>query len=106
VASERDGNTLIALIPSVHRACLTAVKLDRRVAALQTVEALRNYAAAHGGALPARLEELSETPAADDPSTGKPFVYRVAGNQVTLESPAPPGERAADAMRVEVTFVR
>jgi hypothetical protein len=106
LADARDGNPLIAIIPPVHRAYLTGVMLDRRVAALQTVEALRNYAAAHDGQLPAQLEELSETPAAPDPTTGKPFAYRVEGNQVTLESPAPPGERPTDAMRVEVTFVK
>jgi hypothetical protein len=106
IADERDSNTLIATIPPVHRAYFTGVKLDRQIAALQTVEALRNYAADHNGALPGRLEELSETPASDDPSTGKPFVYRVKANQVTLESPAPPGERPSDAMRVEVNFVK
>jgi hypothetical protein len=106
LADARDGNPLVAIIPAVHRAYLTGVMLDRQVAALQTVEALRNYAAAHDGQLPAQLEELSETPAAPDPTTGKPFVYRVQENHVTLESPAPPGERPTDAMRMEVTFVK
>jgi hypothetical protein len=106
-AAEEEGSSpLLALIPAVHPAYFTGVKLDREVAALQTVEALRNYAAAHDGKFPARLEELSETPAAADPSTGKAFIYQVKDNHATLESHAPPAQPPSQGLRVEVTLVK
>ena len=45
------------------------------------------YAAAHASEPPARLRDLTETPAPLDPMTGQPFAYRVESNQVTIEAP-------------------
>ena len=56
-------------MPTVSRAYLGGVKFDRQIAALQTVEALRNYAATHDGRLPANLTEMTDTPA---PRTRRP----------------------------------
>jgi hypothetical protein len=96
---------VLASIPSVNRAAMQFAKLDRQVAALQTVEALRAYAAANGGALPAKLEDITDTPPAVDPMTGKLFTYSVQGNVATLESPARgPGTLPRDELRVEITF--
>jgi hypothetical protein len=100
------SNPLLTLMPTVSLAYITGVKFDRQVAALQTVEALRNYAATHDGRLPANLTEITDTPAPADPTTGKPFNYRVEGDRVALESPPPKGRDARDGLRVEVTFVK
>ena len=59
--------------------------------ALQCIEAIRLYAAAHAGKLPARLEDITEAPAPLDPATGHPFIYEVVGDSATLSAPLPPG---------------
>jgi hypothetical protein len=61
--------------------------LDRRIALLRVIEALRLYAAAHGGTLPETLDQVTEVPVPDDPATGKPFVYRRAGSAALLHGP-------------------
>ena len=50
---------------------------DRQHAALTTVEAIRSYAAANKGKLPARLEDISETPVPENPATGRALRIRV-----------------------------
>jgi hypothetical protein len=57
---------------------------DRQLAALTAVEALRSYAAANDGRLPAGLDEVTETPVPTNPATGKPFEYRLADGVATL----------------------
>jgi hypothetical protein len=59
-------------------------RADRQVAALTVVEAIRSYASANNGALPKRLEDVTETPVPENPLTGAPFEYRVAGDSATL----------------------
>ena len=57
---------------------------------LRHVEALRLYAAEHDGTLPAKLSDIT-VPLPDDPFTGKPFRYEVAGNTAHLRGTPPPG---------------
>jgi hypothetical protein len=58
--------------------------VDRQLAALTAVEAIRSYAAANMGNLPARLEDVTETPVPINPLTGKAFEYRVENDVATL----------------------
>lgn len=99
---------LLACVPAVSRFAVQLARLDRQLAMLQTIEALRAHAAAHDGKLPASLDELdaAEMPAAQDPTTGKPFAYRVedGARRATLESPAPAGESPRMGLRVELTL--
>ena len=68
--------------------CLDAqMWLDRRVAALRVVEAIRLYAASHDGKLPEDLNQVTEVPVPDDPATGKPFEYRRDGAAAVLALP-------------------
>jgi hypothetical protein len=55
-------------------------RADRQRAAIVNVEAIRSYAAANAGKLPARLEDITETPAMENPLTGEPFEYAVNGD--------------------------
>ncbi len=64
------------------------LSLDRRIAMLRVIEALRLYAAAHGGALPESLDRITEVSVPADPATGKPFVYRRAGAAASFARPA------------------
>lgn len=60
-------------------------RTNREMAALQTVEALRHYASTHRGRFPQTLAEL-DLPVPDDPTTGKPFVYRLEQGTAIIES--------------------
>jgi hypothetical protein len=88
MAADRSLNTnpLMVLTPAVTRATEQFAKLERRRAVLQTIEALRSYAAGHGGKLPPSLDHLTDTPAPADPMTGKPFDYRLDGDVATLHA--------------------
>jgi tetratricopeptide (TPR) repeat protein len=74
-------------------------RLDRHVAALQCVEALRLYAGAHDGKFPDKLSDVTEVAVPEDPISKKPFVYHRTGSKAALEAPAPNGATAKDAMR-------
>jgi hypothetical protein len=67
-------------------------RLDRRLAALGCVEALRMHAA-RKGRLPAALADVTEVPAPPDPVSEKPFEYKVTGNVATLSAALPPGPK-------------
>lgn len=82
---------------------MRSVALDRELAAMQIVEGLRAYAAANDGQLPDSLEDLADTPAPLDPSTGQPFGYRVEGRTAVIESPLMAG--GGKELRYEVTVV-
>jgi hypothetical protein len=79
---EQPGNPfqVYGFEPTVRRFALA----DRQLAALTAVEALRSYASANGGRLPARLDEVKETPVPLNPATGAPFEYQVDGEAATL----------------------
>jgi hypothetical protein len=76
------------LMPALGRARFVAMMPDRRIAALRAVEAIRLHAAATGGSLPARLEDVRQAPIPLNPMTGEPFAYELQGNRAILSAPA------------------
>lgn len=78
-------------LPSLSRAAETFARVDRNVAALIAVEALRTYAAAHGGHLPAHLD-LADTPVPPNPRSGKPFDYQLNPDGSAILSDPEPAE--------------
>ena len=80
---------LIPMITYVHQ---NLGQLDRRIAVLRCIEAIRMYAAGHDGKLPGRLADITEVPIPCDPMTGKSFDYKVDGSRATLKAKLPPGE--------------
>ncbi len=96
------------VVPVIDKVVLARARTDRRFAALRCVEAVRLYAAAHGGKLPATLADVKEVPVPDDPITGKPFEYKVSGDRATLFGPSPIGDPrdAAYALTYELTLKR
>jgi hypothetical protein len=79
------------LLPSLRNVRAAQARLDREVAALRVLEALRLYAADHRGQLPKQLAEITQVPMPNDPITGKPFDYELRdGHAVLINSPAPP----------------
>jgi hypothetical protein len=91
-------------LPAIRRAWSAHARIDRRLAALRCVEAIRLYATAHGGKLPPTLADVKGVPVPADPYTGKPFAYRLANGAATLEGPPPAGEmaNAGNALRYEL----
>lgn len=87
-------------LESSHAAVrLMMTKLDRHVAALRCVEAMRLYAGAHEGKFPDKLTDITEVDIPVDPVNKKPFTYDRRGTQVFLEAAAPKGATARDAMQ-------
>jgi hypothetical protein len=78
----------------VRKVFAIRAQIDRRIAALRCVEAVRLYAAAHDGKLPASLDDIKETPIPDDPVTGKPFDYRLVGDRAFFSSTPMPDQPA------------
>ena len=77
-------------------------RLDRHVATLQCIEAMRLYAATHEGRFPKQLSDITQVPVPDDPVTHKPFIYSRTGAEAVLEGPAPEGAQAREAIRYEL----
>ncbi len=74
------------LLPAVRNVQMADVRMLRRLAILQAIEALRMHAAANDGKLPEKLDQIKVVPVPDDPGTGKPFEYRLEGPIATLIS--------------------
>jgi hypothetical protein len=88
------GNPLIRLlIPALVKVYHAQVRTERQVAGLRCAEALRLYAAAHGGKAPDKLAAITAVPLPIDPYTGKGFegFYLTRGGKGVLEVPPPPG---------------
>jgi hypothetical protein len=79
-----------------------AKRLDRTVAALQCLEAIRQYTQDHDGALPQTLDEIKVS-IPQDVLNGKPFEYTCTGTQAVLRSPRPEGEKTKIGLRLEIS---
>jgi hypothetical protein len=62
-------------------------RLDRHVAVLQCIEAIRLYAGSHDSMLPAKLLDVKDVDIPVDPVTAKPFSYSLSGSVAMLETP-------------------
>jgi hypothetical protein len=104
----RSGGRSLAylLLPAVGKVLTAPALLQREVDALRCVEALRLYAAAHDGKLPAELKDITEVPVPEDPVTGKPFEYRLSDGTATLSAPAVPWapEKWPNPIKYEITL--
>jgi hypothetical protein len=84
IGKSQPANPFLHSAPSLHKAVWAFAKTDRQLAALAAVEAIRSYAAANGGKLPAKTDDVTETPIPMNPATGKPFEYHVENGAATL----------------------
>jgi hypothetical protein len=83
LAADEPGNPFVPMV-EMDKVISRFARVDRQIAALTAVEAIRSYAAANGGNLPQHLGDITETPAPANPATGKPFEYRVENDSATL----------------------
>jgi hypothetical protein len=108
VGGERSGNGLFAdFLPQITKLCRARGQLERQIALLRHVEALRLYTAGHGGKLPAKLSDIP-VPLPVDPFSGKPFDYTVEGTTAHLrgESCSGEGSKARCKVHYEVMISR
>jgi len=64
-----------------------SLKIERQIALLQVVEAIRLHAAEHGS-LPPTLDAIKAVPVPHDPATGKDFGYKIEGERAILSIPS------------------
>ncbi|MFC1760506.1 hypothetical protein ACFL6U_00315 [Planctomycetota bacterium] len=82
------SNVFFTILPALDRAFFLQIRLDRHIALLRTLEALRMYAANHGGGLPDSLAAIEAVPVPHDPVTGRSFIYnRRDAQHARLEAP-------------------
>ncbi|WZP00824.1 hypothetical protein EP7_002478 [Isosphaeraceae bacterium EP7] len=83
-----------SMTTSIRSAHEFDAKLDRKVAALRVVEALR-LQAGRSGRLPGSLDEVTVVPIPTDPYSGKAFAYQLDGDTATLSGHVPNGQEAS-----------
>jgi hypothetical protein len=88
-----SDRTILArlLLPAVQSAYFAQLRLDRQIAGLRCVEAIRLHAAA-AGKLPTSSAEINVVPWPNDPATGKPFAITAEGDAVKIVAAVPAGQ--------------
>ena len=76
--------------------------IDRKIAALQGIEALRLYAGTHEGKFPDKLSDVTDNDIPNDPVTKKPFSYTSTGSEIVLQLDGTEGSEGRDAVRYEI----
>jgi hypothetical protein len=90
-AKLKAGIPFVSILPAIQSVFVVPVRTQRRLDVVQYIDAIRLYAADHGGKLPADLAAITEAPVPVDPATNKLLEYKVEGDTATLTAPAPPG---------------
>ena len=76
LAAEREIIPFASLLlPASTAAKEAETRLQWVMAGLRILEAMRLYAADHGGRWPDRLSDITEVPVPVNPYDGKPFLY-------------------------------
>lgn len=100
--------SFVKLVPPHGKIFSAPVSLDRHIACLRCIEAIRMYAASHQGKLPNALADITEVPIPIDPVTGKDFEYKRDGEKAILIGPTPKGETAtvANTLHFEIVMAK
>ena len=82
-SAENEGyNPFLSLLPELSWTRFTLVRGERHVAAMQAIEAIRDYAVNHDRQFPQALSGIKGLlPVPNDPATGQPFAYSVAADR-------------------------
>jgi len=93
-----------SLLPNMIRVRQAQGRLEQRIGMMRHMEAIRIYAAEHGGKLPEKLADIT-LPLPVDPFTGKPFRYQLDGETAHLRGTPPKGRgEAAFNLHYEITI--
>jgi hypothetical protein len=98
------GRLVWLFLPAIVKVGQAQNRVERRVALLRAVEALRMHAAANGGKLPGRLADVKVVPVPNDPGTGRPFEYEGGGQSATLTGRVPGEPLHQFGMRYRLTL--
>ena len=90
---------MITAVDSIHR---SHVRMQRMLAAVQTIEAIRMHAARNGNALPTSLHEISCVPVPKNPATDRPFVYVGNSDTGTLTLPLSDGVAYSNTFELSI----
>jgi tetratricopeptide (TPR) repeat protein len=90
------------LKPAHDRVRIQMSYVDRKIAALQCIEALRLYAGSHDGKFPQMLSDVTDIKTPVDPVTKKQFSYKSTGSEAVLELEGTEGSEGRDAVRYEL----
>lgn len=96
-AIKNEGMNLKEHEPALRMTRIIAKRLDNHLNALQVVEAIRNYAAAHDGQLPQVLSDIKDMEIPNDLVGKKAFEYHRTASGATLQSAIPEGGNERDA---------
>jgi len=103
---EEGANPFTALLPALNLTRLRLAQVDRSIAALRVVEAVRAYAAENDGRLPDSLDDVKGLPLPSDPVSGKPFRFERTPDGAVLRAPRVPAEQTSPSPRFEITVTR
>jgi hypothetical protein len=92
------------LLPAMQKVFDASYRIDRKLASLRCVEAIRLYAAAHQGKLPASLKDIEEVPVPADPFTGQPFGYTLTATGAVLTAPQLPEHPLYNTWSYEISL--
>lgn len=85
--------TLSALIlPAVSRVMEASPRMERRIAALRIIEAIRMQAA-RDKSWPDSIEKVTIVPVPSDPFIGGAFAFKKEGKKITITAKVPEGEK-------------
>ena len=88
--------------PALERIRKQMNHLDRKIAALQCIEALRLYAGTHYGKFPEKLSDVTEYEIPNDPVTKEPFLYKSTGTEAVLELKGTENSDGRDTVQYEI----
>ncbi|NBR06119.1 MAG: hypothetical protein EBT92_10150 [Planctomycetes bacterium] len=86
------GTFSAMILPAVSRVMEAGPKMERRIAALRIIEAIRMQAA-FDKAWPDSLEKITIVPVPADPFTGGAFAFKKEGKKITITAKVPEGEK-------------
>jgi hypothetical protein len=104
VPDTEAGRLARVFLPAVLKVQSAQARIERKLAALRVIEALRMHAAAHGGELPETLAAVTVVPVPNDPGTGRPFEYKREGRTATLISCVPGQSLRMSGLRYRLTL--
>lgn len=93
-----------ALLPAFHATAAASLRHVGTVDVLRVIEAIRIYAARHGGSLPGKLDDIREVPVPIDAVSGEPFRYRREGDTAVLDQMGYGGSSDLVLTRFELTI--
>lgn len=106
----KDYNFLVrmqlekTLKPAHDRMRMIEKRANTRLNALQSLEAIRDYAATYNGQLPEKLSDISQMEVPMDMMSDKPFEYRRTATGAILQSTVPKNGEERDAIQYEIVL--